>query len=67
MIIRVFLGGKIKDTSKQQVILCLKTLLAIGEVGVGDYIFHAAQICGFLSASTRPDAELIALHDKFGH
>lgn len=33
--IRVFLGGEKKDTSKKQVILCLRTLLAIGKMGVG--------------------------------
>lgn len=48
-------------------ILCLKTLLAIVKVGVGGYIFHSAKIFWFLPAYARPNAVLIALHDKFGH
>lgn len=48
-------------------ILCLKSLLTIGKVGVGGYIFHSAQIFWFLPAYARPNALLIALHDKFGH
>ena len=47
-------------------ILCLKTLLAIGKVGVGGYIFHSAQMFRYLPASARPYAILIALHDKLG-
>ena len=48
-------------------ILCLKSLLAIGKAGVGGYIFHSAQIFWFLPAYARLNALLIALHDKFGH
>lgn len=47
-------------------ILCLKTLLAIGKVGVGGYIFHSAQMFRYLPASARPNAILIALPDKLG-
>lgn len=58
MIIRVFLreGKKKRVTSKEQVILCLRTLLAAEKVGGGNYIFQPGKYVG--SCRLLPDLPL---------
>lgn len=74
MIIKVFLEekktkqnkAKPKHTSIEQVVLGLKTLLALGKLGEGRSIFYSPQMHRFLPAFFKPDAVWIELHDKFG-
>lgn len=62
-IIRVFLGGGKKkvDTSREQLMLCLRILLAVEKVGGGNRIFQPGQVRAFLLPSARPTAVLLHL------